>query len=85
MSLKIFVVFLILLLILICVSLIYLFYVLINIDAIYNIKSGDIMYVINELNKYSVRIMFFLSVFVIILLMIITMAFVVIMFFEKNM
>jgi hypothetical protein len=55
-----------------------------NIDAIYNIKSGDVLYVINELNKYSVRIMLFLSVFVIILLMIITMAFVVIMFFEKD-
>jgi hypothetical protein len=72
-SLKIFVVLIILFLVFICVSLVYLFYVLMNIDAIYNIKSGDILYVINELNKYSVRIMFFL------------MAFVVIMFFEKDM
>jgi hypothetical protein len=84
-SLKIFVVLIILFLVFICVSLVYLFYVLMNIDAIYNIKSGDILYVINELNKYSVRIMFFLSVFVIILLMIITMAFVIMMFFEKDM
>jgi len=84
MFLKVFLVFLFLFLFLICVSLVYLFYALINIDVIYNIKSGDVLYVVDELNKYSMRIMFFLSVFVIILLMIITMVFVVMMFFEKN-
>jgi len=84
LSLKVFLVLIILFLVFICVSLVYLFYALMSIDAIYNIKSGDIFYVINELNKYSVRIMLFLSAFVIILLMIITMAFVVIMFFEKD-
>jgi len=60
MSLKIFLVLMFLFLFLISVSLVYLFYALINIDAIYNIKSGDVLYVINELNKYSVRIMLFL-------------------------
>ena len=76
---KSFIILIILFLILIGVSLIYLLYVLMSIDAIYNIKTGDIQHVVNELNKYSVRVMFFLTAFTITLLVIITLIFLIAM------
>jgi hypothetical protein len=69
----------ILFLILIDVSLIYLLYTLMSIDAIYNIKTGDIQYVVNELTKYSVRVMLFLTTFIITLLIILTLVFLIAM------
>ena len=76
---KTFIILIILFLILIGVSLIYLLYALMSIDAIYNIKTGDIQYVVNELAKYSVRVMLFLTTFTITLLVIITLAFLITM------
>jgi hypothetical protein len=64
----------ILFMILVAVSLVYLFYALMNIDVIYNIK-GDIQHVVDELSKHSIRIMLFLIAFTIIFLVAITMLF----------
>ncbi len=65
----------ILFMILVAVSLIYLFYALMNINVIYNIKDRDIQHVIDELSKHSIRIMLFLIAFTIIFLVAITMLF----------
>jgi len=65
----------ILFMILVAISLVYLFYAIMNIDIIYNIK-GDIQHVVDELNKHSIRIMLFLIAFTIIFLVAITMLFV---------
>jgi hypothetical protein len=61
--------------ILVAVSLVYLFYAIMNIDIIYNIK-GDIQYVVDELNKHPIRIMLFLIAFTIIFPVAITTLFV---------
>jgi len=61
--------------ILVAVSLVYLFYALMDIDVIYNIKDGGIQHVVDELNKHSIRIMLFLIAFTIIFLVAITMLF----------
>jgi hypothetical protein len=65
----------ILFMILVAVSLVYLFYALMNIDVIYNLKGGDIQHVVDELSKHSIRIMPFLIAFTIIFLVAITMLF----------
>ena len=61
--------------ILVAVSFVYLFYALMDINAIYNIKDGGIQHIVDELNKHSIRIMLFLIAFTIIFLVAITMLF----------
>jgi sterol desaturase/sphingolipid hydroxylase (fatty acid hydroxylase superfamily) len=76
---KIFIIVSALFLAMIGVSLIFLVYVLMDIDAIYNIKEGSIEYRVGEMTRLNMRIMFTLVAFVIIFLMAITIFLVAVM------
>ena len=79
---KILIALLILSLLLIVIPFIFLFYALMNIDIVKNVK-GDISYVVNQLADLSIKIAFAITIFVILLLSSLTFL-ITIAIFSKN-